>query len=81
MRIIFYPGFDLDKFTEFNSHLRPIGLGKNFVDVVEVGSTAEVEAAGEEVSINDRLARLEKEVLEKKEKPVIYVTEKAKGLA
>jgi hypothetical protein len=61
MRIFFFPGFDLDNFTEANPHMRPIGQGRDFVDVVEVGSAAEVEAAGEEVSIGDRLTKLEKD--------------------
>jgi len=60
MRIFFFPGFDLDNFTEANPHMRPIGQGRDFVDVVEVGSAADVEAAGEEVSIGDRLVEMGK---------------------
>lgn len=63
MIINIYPGFDLDKFFDANSHLRRC---KSFhsdavVEIVETGSTQDVEQNAAEVSIEDRLTRLERD--------------------
>lgn len=61
-----YNGFDLDKFLEANQHLRvtrkKIGAqGLDFFHVHESGSTQDVEQTADEVSVEDRLSKLEKD--------------------
>lgn len=64
-----YNGFDLDMFLNANQHLRAIrtkvgSQGLEFVKVVEVGSTQDVEQDADEVNIEERLKKLEKDFYE-----------------
>jgi hypothetical protein len=61
MRINFYAGFDVDRFIDLQSHLRVVRRGRTYIDVIEIGSTQDVEQNAAEVSIEDRLTKLEKD--------------------
>lgn len=64
MRIHTYVGLDFDRFREANPHMRVVkkkisGSGLDWFDVIEVGSTQDVEQNAVEASVEDRLTRLE----------------------